>query len=72
MAGYRPGESRNRGRPPGTTARRVLLWDFKAAAVSHRINVNQLGLFDICFLDEGKHLSSGGCNGQVGLWDLTA
>jgi len=31
MAGYRPGESRNRGRPPGTTARRVLLWDFKAA-----------------------------------------
>ena len=31
MAGRRPGESLNRGRPPGTTARRVLLWDFKAA-----------------------------------------
>jgi WD40 repeat protein len=49
----------------------ILVWDFRESRVSHRLNVNQLGLFDICFLDGGKQLASGGCNGQVGIWDLT-
>jgi WD40 repeat protein len=48
----------------------ILIWDFQAGGVSHRIAVNQLGLFDLCFLNDGKQLASGGCNGVVGLWDL--
>jgi WD40 repeat protein len=48
----------------------ILIWDFPTSGVSQRIVVNQLGLFDICFLEGGQQLVSGGCNGVVGLWDL--
>lgn len=48
------------------------VWDFQAGGVSHTIAVDQLGQFGICFLDGGKVLASGGCNGWVGLWDVTA
>jgi WD40 repeat protein len=50
----------------------ILLWDFERGEISHRIAVNQLGLFDICVLQGGQQLASGGCNGLVGIWDLTA
>jgi WD40 repeat protein len=50
----------------------ILIWDFQTGGVSHRVAVNQLGLFAICFLGGGQQLVSGGCNGVVGLWDLTA
>jgi WD40 repeat protein len=50
----------------------LLLWDFQTGKVGYHIPVDQLGLFDICFLNGGKQLASGGCNGKVGLWDLTA
>lgn len=50
----------------------LLLWDFQAGRVMHQIAVEQLGLFGICFLKGGQQLASGGCNGWVGLWDLTA
>jgi WD40 repeat protein len=49
----------------------ILVWDFQTSGVSHHITVNQLGLFDLCFLDGGKQLASGGCNGLVGIWDLS-
>jgi hypothetical protein len=48
------------------------VWDFETSGISHRVAVDQLGLFDIFFLDEGRRLASGGCNGRVGIWDLTA
>jgi WD40 repeat protein len=50
----------------------ILIWDFETGAVSHKITVDQLGLFDMFFLEEGRRLASGGCNGRVGIWDLTA
>jgi WD40 repeat protein len=50
----------------------LVVWDFPAAGITHRIVVDQLGLFGICFLKDGQQLASGGCNGWVGLWDLTA
>ena len=50
----------------------ILIWDFSTRAVSHRIAVNQLGIFSLAFLNDGKNLVAGGCNGVVGLWDLTA
>ena len=49
----------------------LLVWDFQVGGLSHRIPVEQLGLFGICFLKGGQQLVSGGCNGVVGLWDLT-
>jgi WD40 repeat protein len=48
----------------------LVVWDFPAAGISHRTPVDQLGLFEICFLNDGKQLVSGGCNGWVGVWDL--
>jgi WD40 repeat protein len=48
----------------------LVVWDFPTGAVSHRIVVDQLGLFSVCFLESGKQLASGGCNGWVGLWSL--
>ncbi len=48
----------------------LVVWDFAAGGITHRIVVDQLGLFDICFLADGRQLASGGCNGWVGLWDL--
>lgn len=50
----------------------LVVWDFTLGAISHRIKANQLGLFALCFLDGGKHLASGGSNGVIGLWDLSA
>ena len=49
----------------------LLIVDVQTKAVSQRIAVNQLGIFAISFLDGGKQLVAGGCNGVVGLWDLT-
>jgi WD40 repeat protein len=48
----------------------LVLWDLQANRAAHTIQVAQLGLFDICFLDGGRRLVSGGCNGRVGLWEL--
>jgi WD40 repeat protein len=50
----------------------LVVWDFAAGGITHRIIVDQLGLFEIGFLAEGRQLVAGGCNGWVGLWDLTA
>jgi WD40 repeat protein len=50
----------------------LVVWDFQTGAITHRIVTDQLGLFALCFLEGGKHLASGGCNGWVGLWDLNA
>lgn len=50
----------------------LLVWDFQAGGVTFRVPVNQLGIFAICFLGGGKQLVAGGCNGVVGLWNLTA
>src|SRR5262245_12288040 len=49
----------------------LVVWDFPAGGLTHRIPVDQLGLFDVFFLNGGQHLVSGGCNGWVGIWDLT-
>jgi WD40 repeat protein len=49
----------------------IAIWDFQESKECHRIPVNQLGLFDLFFFDDGKRLAAGGCNGQVGIWDLT-
>jgi WD40 repeat protein len=49
----------------------VLIWDLQANGVSHKIVMNQLGIFAICFLNGGKQLAAGGCNGVVGVWDLS-
>ncbi len=48
----------------------LVVWDFKAGAATHRIPVSQLGLFDLCFLEGGRQLASGGCNGWVGVWEI--
>jgi len=50
----------------------LVVWDFETGAVIHKITVDQLGLFDIFFLHEGRQLVSGGCNGRVGIWELSA
>ena len=34
----------------------LLIWDFEAAKVAHRLNPDQLGQFGICFFDEGRQL----------------
>jgi WD40 repeat protein len=47
------------------------IWDFQTGQVGYHIAVDQLGLFDICFLNGGRQLAGGGCNGKVGVWDLT-
>jgi WD40 repeat protein len=49
----------------------LVVWDFAAGGLTHRIPVDQLGLFDVFFLAGGQQLASGGCNGWVGLWDVT-
>jgi WD40 repeat protein len=49
----------------------LLVWDFQAGRVSHQIVVDQLGMFGIVFLQGSQQLASGGCNGWVGIWDLT-
>ena len=48
----------------------LLVWDFQAKGITHQIPVDQLGMFGIGFLDGGRRLAAGGCNGWVGLWDL--
>ena len=50
----------------------LAIWDFQTGAISHRITVNQLGLFAISFLNNGKQLVAGGSTGAVGIWDLSA
>jgi len=50
----------------------LLVWDFHTGAVCCRIPVDQLGIFGICFLDGGRKLAAGGCNGRVGVWELPA
>jgi len=50
----------------------ILVWDVQAGQVSHHVKVDQLGLFALCFLDNGRQVAAGGCNGWVGIWDLTA
>src|SRR5262249_5381916 len=48
----------------------LLLWDLQTGKVVHKIAFNQLGMFDICFINQGRQLVSGGCNGLVGIWDV--
>jgi WD40 repeat protein len=48
----------------------LLVWDFQAKGITHQIAVDQLGMFGLCFLADGRQLAAGGCNGWVGLWDL--
>jgi hypothetical protein len=50
----------------------LVVWDLQAGRESHRIQVDQFGLFGICFLEGGRQLASGGCNGRVGLWEIPA
>jgi len=50
----------------------IAIYDFKANAVGKRITVNQLGIFDLHFAENGKQLIAGGCNGVIGIWDLSA
>ena len=50
----------------------LVVWDFQAPGITHRMAVDQLGQFGMCFLKDGQQLASGGCNGWIGLWDLTA
>jgi WD40 repeat protein len=50
----------------------LVVWDFEQAGVTYRIPTDQLGLFGVCFLDGGKQLAAGGCNGWVGVWEVPA
>lgn len=48
----------------------LVIWDFAAGGITYRTTTDQLGLFAMCFLDGGKQLASGGCNGWLGVWDM--
>jgi WD40 repeat protein len=48
----------------------LAFWDFEQKKEVHRIQANQLGLFDMFFFDGGKRLAAGGCNGLVGIWEF--
>jgi hypothetical protein len=50
----------------------LVVWDLAAKQERHRMQAAQLGLFDICFLEGGRRLAAGGCNGRVGVWELSS
>ena len=49
----------------------LALWDAAAGKASHQIKADQLGMFDLCFLDGGQRLAAGGSKGWIGVWELS-
>ena len=48
----------------------LAVWDLTMKKVTWQTKVDQLGVFDICFLDGGKQIAVGGSKGWIGVWDL--
>ena len=49
----------------------LAIWNLSAKKVSHQIKADQLGMFDICFSDDGKQLAAGGSKGLIRVWELS-
>ena len=48
----------------------LAVWHLAEKKVTHQIKADQLGLFDICWLNNGRRLAGGGSKGWIGVWDL--